>query len=295
MRILFLHGINQQGRGASTLLRSWSDLLLAASPDGTFAPADMALPFYGDVLADRAGSADVAVAQGGAATDADEAVFVADALEEQALAAGVGAREIALEQRRLASENPGAIAQGFPMSRRVNAVVAALERVSPLHGDVALRLLDQAHAYLKRPRVASAVDDIVRPALDGGPAIVVAHSLGTVVAFKLLRELATAGRPVQVPLLVTLGSPLSLRTVRAALGPPLRVPDGVGRWLNAVDPNDFIALGRSLDASNFCDGIENITDIAHVGGDAHALEGYLSDPRVAGAIASAYARSPNRP
>jgi hypothetical protein len=37
------------------------------------------------------------------------------------------------------------------MTRRIDAIVSALERISPLGGDSALRLLDQAYAYLKMP------------------------------------------------------------------------------------------------------------------------------------------------
>jgi pimeloyl-ACP methyl ester carboxylesterase len=59
------------------------------------------------------------------------------------------------------------------------------------------------------------VDAKVRPALEAGPCIVVAHSLGTVVAFKLLRA-----HTQDVPLFVTLGSPLGLTSVQSALKRP---------------------------------------------------------------------------
>jgi hypothetical protein len=156
------------------------------------------------------------------------------------------------------------IEQGFPMDRRINAIVRVLERLSPFHGDFVMRLLRQAYAYLKKPAAGSGVDAIVRPVLDAGPAVVVSHSLGTVVTFKLLRQIALEGRPLDVPLYVTLGSPLPLLAVRAALGPAFSVPNGVQRWLNAVDPNDFIALGQGLEPTSFAGPIENLTDIRNI-------------------------------
>ena len=61
----------------------------------------------------------------------------------------------------------------------------------------------------------------------------------------------------------------------------------LGRWLNAVDPDDFVSLGRGLDASNFCDGIDNVVDIENDPDDGHAIEGYLADRRIAEAVAAA--------
>jgi hypothetical protein len=91
---------------------------------------------------------------------------------------------------------------------------------------------------------------------------------------------------------VTLGSPLSLMAVQAALGPSFNVPRGVSHWLNAVDPNDFIALGQGLKAS-FAENIEDISDIANVPGNPHSIEGYLRDPRVAYPIVKACRESAN--
>jgi hypothetical protein len=73
--------------------------------------------------------------------------------------------------------------------------------------------------------------------------------------------------------------------VQAALGPAFSAPRGVRLWLNAVDPRDFIALGRGLDG--FAGNIDNILDISHTSEDAHSIKGYLGDPRIATAIEAA--------
>jgi hypothetical protein len=54
--------------------------------------------------------------------------------------------------------------------------------------------------------------------------VVVAHSLGTIVSYRLLRRY---GAKAQVKLFVTLGSPLGIDVVKARLRPPpLQLPEG---------------------------------------------------------------------
>lgn len=289
MRIVFVHGIHQQGKSAASLKDEWLPHLLRGAGDDRLGKIEIAVPFYGDRLRDMTANADsIAVAQGpDGQPDADEAAFLASALAETATAAGIGTRAIEAEQRAMMRETGDVGDQSFVMNRRFNAIVRLIEKVSPLHGTLVMRLLKQANAYLKTPGVGDAIDAIVEPVLRQGPAVIVAHSLGTVVTFKLLRRIALAGTPIDVPLLVTLGSPLPLMAVQAALGPAFNRPAGVARWLNAVDPDDFIALGRGLDENSFAGGIENIVDIDNDPDDAHAISGYIGDRRVAAAIAQA--------
>jgi hypothetical protein len=282
MRLVLVHGINQQ--------RKNPDALGLGRP-GALADVPVSMPFYGDALFEAAKSgAAGAIAQGASPEDDRSlAQFLSEGLDEQAAALGISPAEITTEQERVSSEAGMGIAvdQGFPMSRRINALVSLIERLSPFRGDLAVRLLDQAHAYLKKLRATVAVDALVRPHLEGGPMVLVTHSLGTVVSFKLLRLLAAAGHPVRVPLYVTLGSPLTLSTVRRALGPSFATPAGIDRWINSRDPDDVVSLNRDLAAPPFSPNIENIADFENPGADAHAIPGYLSHPPVAQAIARA--------
>lgn len=286
MRLVLVHGISQEGKSEDLIKTEWLDALekglgISSATRGL----DVRAPFFGDALAQAAGPRFTGVIAQGQSADVDETTFLAAALSEQAQAAGAGAREIAAEERALADEGGSSVAaQGFPMDRRLNAILRVIERLSPLHGDLCMSLLKQAYVYLKRPGVNNVVDAIVRPALDAGPAVVVGHSLGTVVTFKLLRQLALEGRPLRVPLYVTLGSPLPLMAVQAALGPAFLIPSGVDHWLNVVDPDDLIALGRGLDQTNFAAGINNLVDIRNVPGNPHSIQGYIGDKRVSEAI-----------
>lgn len=285
MKLVLIHGINQQDRQADELKAQWMSWLQAAMPDpAVLSRAMITMPFYGtilDQLTQDAGRS-FAVAQGAEGPNTDELAFIASAMNEAASAAGISARDIALEQR---SDSAGVIEQGGVVSRQVNALARLLERWSPAHGKLLLPLVRQAYAYLRKPGVAPAIDAMVMPLLETGPTVIVSHSLGTVVSFKLLRALAQVGRPLNCPLYVTLGSPMGLQAVSAALGVPFQIPPGVARWVNAVEPGDKVTLGKALDASTFCSGIENIMDIDNdSGGSLHDVRGYLSDRRIAARV-----------
>ncbi len=278
MRLVFVHGINQQGKSETIIRAEWvSALETALGRPSRFSSVEIVAPFYGDVLAQYAGTPTVAhvVAQGLAEGDDEERAFITAGLQQIALDSGFTDAEIAREQ-----QDP-VVVQGLPHDRRFIAIVRLIERLSPLQGELALRILKQAYVYLKRPHVTCAVDEIVEPALKNGPCVVVAHSLGTVVSFKLLRALEQ-----EVPLYVTLGSPLAIVSVQSALKRPRRVPAGVTRWLNGVDRDDFVTLGRGLTVETFASGIENRTDIDN-GDDAHDIRGYLRNSVIREAISDA--------
>jgi hypothetical protein len=278
MRLVLVHGINQQSKSEiivrEEMLSSMRETL--GEPD-RFEGVDVVAPYYGDVLAQQAGTPTIShvVAQGIGEGDDEERDFITAGLQQMALDNGVTDADIRAE------ESDPVVTQGLPHDRRFIAIMRAIERVSPQHGELALRILKQAFVYLKRPLVTQAVDEVVEPVFAQGPCVVVAHSLGTIVTFKLLRAMKQ-----EVPLYVTLGSPLPLISVQSALGRPRRVPSGVKRWLNGVDPDDFVTLGKGLTAETFADGIENKIDIDN-GSDAHAIAQYLRDPVICRAISDA--------
>jgi hypothetical protein len=272
---VLVHGINQQGKSEIAIRDEWLKSLTAASEPGRFTSVSVLAPFYGDVLAEltNARGTDWTVAQGIDAQDDEERAFIARGLSEIGAAAELTDEEIVAEQ------GSAVVKQGLPHDRRFIAIVSLLERLSPFKGQLALRLLKQAYAYIKRPHITEAIDSIVKPALMEGPAVIIAHSLGTVITFRCLREMHGAS----VPLYVTVGSPLGVRAVQAALRKPRHRPMGVQRWLNCIDPSDFITLGRGLTEENFGSGVENKVDIRNPD-DAHSISGYLSDKYVCHAV-----------
>ncbi|MER6255188.1 hypothetical protein ABT224_27935 [Streptomyces sp. NPDC001584] len=118
------------------------------------------------------------------------------------------------------------------------------------------------------------------------PDVVVAHSLGSVVAYEALHDLAGA---LDVRLLLTLGSPLALpNAVFHRLDPgPLEGrgvrPPGVRQWVDIADVGDFVAVPKGELARVF-EGVEGRPEISIAPLWPHSVLDYLKHPAVAEAI-----------
>lgn len=149
--------------------------------------------------------------------------------------------------------------------------------------------------YLGCADVRDTVLGIVEGALaevDPGESLVVlAHSLGSVVAYDLLTRMEP-GRPVS--LLVTTGSPLGLPAVQkhllghqgASPAPvPAAVPARPGSWRNGYDVRDVVAILNPL-GPYLAQAVEGqIRDLrVDAGEEPHAVVGYLENAEVARAV-----------
>lgn len=114
------------------------------------------------------------------------------------------------------------------------------------------------------------------------PKVVIAHSLGSVVAYEALH----AHPDLKVELLITLGSPLAMRDVvfERLLPAPLNGrgtrPPRVGRWVNIADPHDVVAIPAALGGS--FTGVDQDCSVDLDWIDFHTVRGYLG----CGALAS---------
>jgi hypothetical protein len=136
----------------------------------------------------------------------------------------------------------------------------------------------------------------------GRPILLIAHSMGSVIAYDALWEMSHDDRhDVEISLLVTMGSPLGQnylqrRILGHELSGPARYPTNVRRWTNlaavgdmtAIDPilkNDF---GEMIDL-DLVDGIDDIEiyNYFRLQGElnVHAEYGYLVNEVTAGIVA----------
>jgi hypothetical protein len=290
MKLVMIHGIAQQEYSEAELLGKWKDLIVDQAP-GLLDNVGTQMAYYGKELAswtDKGVGAAVAMGVDDAnfnPADVEEMNILVRALQQAAVARDVSDADIEAGTRR-AELTPGseAVPMGSWIGRRLVGIVRALESISPLKGALALQVFRQAYTYLANPGAMSAIDKLVRPHLEGPRLVIASHSLGTVIAFKLLREMEVARKGVEIPLLITLGSPLGLDAVKAKLGPPRRKPAFVKRWINFYDPADFVALGIDLDRTTFAANIENVGDVDNSTPNAHGIIGYLPDRRVIEAL-----------
>ncbi|WP_428963802.1 lipase family protein [Micromonospora fluostatini] len=132
---------------------------------------------------------------------------------------------------------------------RVQGAVRRIERHGIFDGasGVVIRLVKQVGRYLGdadfRERVLAELTEAMRVK----PRVLVAHSLGSVVAYDWLCRQSTP----TVSTLVTIGSPLGFRGIRKALHPDLGATlppwPGVHTWVNVAAREDAVATVKTLD------------------------------------------------
>lgn len=277
MDVLMIHGLGQQDFTINELRRTWENCIDQARP-GFLKGKSIEMAYYGTTLAEwTKGSSKKSVAMGNESTaiaveDADELKFMSAALEE--IVADHGISEADINAVNDAEVNAAVPMDNF-VARRLVGLVRIMENISPLKGALILRLIKQGHTYMTSPKAAKAVDDIVRPLIHAGPKVLLTHSLGTVIAFKLLREMESNHPKITIPLFITMGSPLSLQVFKAKLGPPRNKPSFVGQWQNFYDPSDFVTLGKPLNDLNFASNISNDGTVDNRTDNAHGIIGYL--------------------
>lgn len=325
-RLVFVHGIGPP-RDAESERSAWA----AALANGMRAAGHSALAarltaadgglcsfaYYADLYAppEAQGAADSRVEEEASEVLADLLVELTDALASvHAVSEGPHDRDWLHRERVLAHARAEAGTSGqaqgsLAVLRRALNVATTLMALKPWSG-VTRRLtprlmvsgLAQVSRYLARGErdasgltLDSRVRDRLHEALGGAPAVVVAHSLGTVVAWEALHEHRAA-----TPLLVTLGSPLSMRTVvRPRLLPqPPRTPERVERWLNFWDRDDIIAVRPVLERDVLPNSSGVVPHSSRIDSDGvwvHSAEKYLAQPAVAGPVAEALMADERRP
>jgi hypothetical protein len=281
MRLCFVHGMRQEDQDAAKLVEVWEKALHKAWKSAGLAAKKytLCMPFYGLVLHElteeaRRGITNVIVR--GEANSGEFNSLEAELIRQMGVKAGISNDEVRAE---LGQE---VVARGVANWQLTQGIARLLQRRVPIFGKFGLGFVHQVDAYLTRPHIQRAVDDLVRPALTGERTVVVAHSLGTIVSYRLLQEAAEKTEPAEIPLYLTLGSPLGIDVVKQHIRPPaLGRPKGVQRWLNGTDERDYVALISRLDRRSFSEGIENLSDISNGHDDAHSIVDYLSDPTIA--------------
>ncbi|MFF9843905.1 antibiotic ABC transporter ATP-binding protein [Streptomyces sp. NPDC013740] len=284
-RVVVVHGIGQEFLGPEQMHRDVvpalrDGVLLAGSPPP--AAEDVVCAFYGDLFTEPGTRADDLPPW-------DE-WDVEEGLEAELLDAWRQAAEDPAESSTEAVATRGVLGHVASRALRVERVRIALDALAGTRffGRVSDRLLvlalRQVRRYLTEPELRAAARARVAAAIGPDTRVLVAHSLGSVVAYETL----CAHPELPVTDLVTLGSPLGLRGIvfdRLAPAPVNGAgawPGGTRRWTNIADRGDIVALPDRL-APRF--GTAVVDQRIDNGTRMHDLARYLSAPRTGTAIA----------
>jgi hypothetical protein len=279
-RIVCVHGVGKQVAGEQSLLRDWAPATL----DG------LTRVDHGDV----AGSDDVVMAfYGNLFRPAGQTLAVGDPMFTAADVEAGWEEELLLAWWQEAARVDPKVAppDGDTLVRVPGSVQAGLRQLSrsAFFGGVALRSLvfdlKQVRRYLQDAELRKAARTVVSKAVTAQTRVVVAHSLGSVVAYEALAAMPGHG----VRALVTLGSPLGIANlIFDRLDPAPQDGRGIWPgseelvWTNVADRGDVVALEKDLRARF---GHRVINAVVHNGVHAHDATAYLTDKLTGAAIA----------
>lgn len=274
VKVVGVHGVRNLRQASSTaasaeLSAIWSEHL-ARGLAGTITEDAVSVAYYADILnlaRQRHGAQ-------GAEPDLDSL----DADETRALVSWASACGVTADGSQGNATAPvkwlvSAVADRFGLDRAlVRLFVAAFFR------EVATYMSDED---ARSEAQAAVAEQLERHA----PRMVIAHSLGSVVAYETLWN--HEHPPIDV--LVTVGSPLALPDLvfdRLAPHPGAdrgAKPPNIATWINLADPGDFIAVPPYL--SRRFDGLD-VDAVSSIGAfKFHAVGGYLEHPVVATTVA----------
>ncbi|MEU7112718.1 hypothetical protein [Streptomyces sp. NPDC046182] len=141
----------------------------------------------------------------------------------------------------------------------------------------------QVARYLRDDEFRKAVRAEFSAAMESRPRLVIAHSLGSVVAYDWLRSHPATSATT----LITLGSPLGLRPVLRELHPFVDAsqapwPTGIGTWVNIAAKEDVVASVKELQGL-FAGKIQDLHP-SNSRGTAHDVTTYLKNVHTARSV-----------
>lgn len=276
-RIIIVHGIGHQYDGPNSVLAQWLPPLkdgVVLATGRAVGDDEVSCAFYGDVFR-PSGTKSVGLPSYDAVDveDGFEQEFLSIMWDEVRSAEGTVSRGAATKGRA-----PGWVQSALDAICMSRFGAGLVERALILN-------LKQVAKYFTMPELRQAIQGRVRDAVSVDASVIVAHSLGSVVAYEYL--CASPDSPVRI--LVSLGSPLGIRNLifDRLIPPPVAgrgiFPGGLERWFNIADAGDIVALTKEL-APSFGPRVTDM--LVHNGGRAHNVRPYLTAKETGHAIAS---------
>ncbi len=287
MNLLFIHGRAQEEYTQEELLNGWTAALKMSFKNAQLEFPDdlnLILPYYGKELIIQRDRYKKDIADGVyqmrspgeqlKEIDNYEKELVEIMRENANISKKEVAAEVAAEQQDRGPENWWAtLAITRLLDKHLNSVSNGCVK----------RATDDVVTYLVVPKARKIINDYYFSALTKEPTIIIAHSLGTIVAYDILRSLDPEAFDVRG--LITIGSPLGVKTVQRQLHPPMEYPKSLkGNWVNVFDRRDIVSL-NSLNRKNFRVSPEIFNhEVDNDSDNRHKIKEYLSNMLIAKTI-----------
>lgn len=168
--------------------------------------------------------------------------------------------------------------------------------VNLIADEVLERKLKDLSRYYKEPDIKNTLRERLKSKIVDNQEkrlMILSHSMGTIIAYDVLRDLGRDYPRLVIDHFVTLGSPLGIPHVKHKIAIErgyVRIPSIVKKWSNFADKRDPVSLDVNLagDYAPNADGVQVKDDLIanDWGGIHHKSYGYLRAPEVSKAIRS---------
>lgn len=295
MKVIFIHGMNQQHHSAASIRQRWLHILQKGmrkhQQDARFSylKRHIRIPFYGDLLS-RYNVRNILEA--GTLMPQEWPSFPFRKPAQPQLPAPVPRpgwrRPTITDFAQPSSSDTMDFRQKFNYFTAFGRNVALrdfallLNYFPTLHRTLLQRFLIETYLYLDNPDFMREVHErIARQLSRRKPCIVIAHSLGCVIAYNHLIQ----HPELNVQRFITLGSPLAFQVIQSSLAQPVVRPAAIkGDWINFYSTDDYLtAIPLTQPPFKFEPEIINHGIRTHIH-RPHDITGYLLHPQVVEAI-----------
>lgn len=296
MKIIFIHGMNQQNYNAAALKQHWIDIfnqgLHYAQIPMSATDFDIEMAYYADLLLSYQSTKLVSPAR--SATLSAHAPQVSPDPAELYLYAPM--QWLLNDQTDSKAQTaipllPQFLKQAHPdFPTRLSAYAALLkdhlfkdlasllDHFPNIHAHLIHEFLLETYLYLSDNEFMQAVHQRIQACFDPNQThLIVAHSLGSVIAYNFLHQYPQ----YHVDGFISLGSPLAFRVIQEKIYQPISAPNNLkGDWINFFSTEDFLtAFPLTNPPFDFSPPILNqaIQTFSH---QPHQITGYLQHPNV---------------
>ncbi|QJB48149.1 alpha/beta hydrolase [Acinetobacter sp. NEB149] len=295
MKVIFIHGMNQQHHSAASIRQRWLHILQKGirkhRHDARFSylRRHIHIPFYGDLLSHYNVRN---ILNAGTLMPQQWPSFRFRQPIHPQLPAPVprpGWRKpVISDLPQLHLNDPMDFKQKFKFITTLSKNVALRDFVlllnyfPSLHRSLLQKFLIETYLYLDNPAFMKEVHERIARQLNGRkPCIVIAHSLGSVIAYNYLIQ----HPELNIQRFITLGSPLAFQVIQSHLPQPIVRPTAItGDWINFYSTDDFLtAFPLTQPPFQFQPAIINHGIRTHIH-CPHDITGYLLHPQVVEAI-----------
>lgn len=288
MKIIFIHGINQQNLDAVSFEKHWLEVFnIGLDRNNLNLDAEdfrFAFPFYGDILTSfnfkNAINLDMARLN---YNFFDKLPSFLERYRKQ---------EIPLQTTddvpllphyeydlNYSLKNKFLLLSQLAKDRALKEMVILLNHFPNLHESLVEKFVAEAYLYWYKPAFKQAIHDRITACFDPNEKhIVIAHSLGTVIAYNVLQELSA---DYHIERFITLASPLPFNVVQRHIHEPMSRPQGLqGDWYNFYSRDDYLTTFPMVaPLFDFEPRIQNKLITTFVD-RPHEIIGYLQHPSV---------------